>query len=168
MEFIRDGKQVPAGERGEIVYTSLYNYAMPLIRYAIGDIGVPSDKVCPCGRGLPLMERIEGRADAFVQVPGGRIFTPIIWTILLRHFSEIAQFKVTQEQKDKIRIQVEAKNTFNQRTIEGITKSVLDALGAEVHIDVEPVDVIPSDNSGKVRSVVSKIEIDWSQTTGRE
>jgi len=168
MEFIRDGVQVPPGERGEIVYTSLYNYAMPLIRYAIGDIGVPSARECPCGRGLPLMERVEGRADAFIQVPGGRIFSPIIWTILLRRFLEIARFRVTQEKIDKIRIQIEPKGTFSQSIIEGVTKRVLDTLGGEVHIEIEPVDVIPRDNSGKVRSVVSKIEIDWSQAAGRE
>ncbi len=168
MEFIRDGKQVLPGERGEIIYTSLYNYAMPLIRYAIGDIGVPSDRVCPCGRGLPLIERVEGRADAFIQVPGGRIFSPIIWTILLRRFPEIARFRVTQEKIDKIRIQIEPKGTFSQSIIEGVTKRVLDTLGGEVHIEIEPVDVIPRDNSGKVRSVVSKIEIDWSQAAGRE
>jgi len=171
MEFIRDGKQVPAGERGEIVYTSLYNYAMPLIRYAIGDIGVPSDKVCPCGRGLPLMERVEGRVDAFVQVPGGRIFSQMTFWAIMRTLSErnkIEQFRVIQETIGKLKIQVVPGRGFGQDTINHIMRDIRHVLGSEIFIEIGPVDVIPSDNSGKVRSVVSKIEIDWSQTTGRE
>jgi len=163
MEFVRDGKQVPPGERGEIVYTSLYNYAMPLIRYAIGDIGVPSDRACPCGRGLPLMEWVEGRADAFIQVPGGQIFSPIIWTILLRRFPEIARFRVNQEKIEEIKIQVEPRGDFTRSTIERITENVRNTLGKEVHISIEPVDAIPKDKSGKVRSVISKVEIDWGK-----
>ena len=96
MEFLSRGEAVGSGERGEIVYTGLYNYSMPFIRYAVGDIGVPTDEKCPCGRGLPLMKVIEGRTDAFVQVPNGKIFSPIIWTILLRPY-KLEHFKVIQE-----------------------------------------------------------------------
>jgi len=48
-----DGNEVAAGQCGEIVCTSLFNYAMPLIRYKVGDFGVFSDKECSCGRSLP-------------------------------------------------------------------------------------------------------------------
>jgi len=163
MEFVRNGRQVPAGERGEIIYTTLYNYAMPLIRYAIGDIGVSSGRKCPCGRGLPLMESVEGRTDAFVQLPNGRIFSPIIWTISLRPFSDIAQFRVIQETIDKLRIQVVSGRGFTQDTINHIIRDVRHVLGDEVHIEIEPVDEIPRDKSGKVRSVISKVEIDWGK-----
>lgn len=163
MEFARDGKQASPGERGEVVYTSLYNYAMPLIRYAIGDIGVLSNRECPCGRGLPLMERVEGRTDAFVQVPSGQIFSPIIWTILLRRFYDIAQFRVTQEKIDRIKIQVKPRSDLTRSAIEQITENVRKILGKEVHINVEPVDEIPRNNSRKIRAVISKVEIDWSK-----
>lgn len=163
MEFVRNGRQVPAGERGEIIYTTLYNYAMPLIRYAIGDIGVSSGRKCPCGRGLPLIESVEGRTDAFVQLPNGRIFSPIIWTILLRPFSDIAQFRVNQEKIEKIKIQVEPRSDFTQDTINHIIRDIRHVLGDEVHIEIEPVDEIPRDKSGKVRSVISKVKIDWGK-----
>jgi len=163
MEFVRNGRQVPAGERGEIIYTTLYNYAMPLIRYAVGDIGVPSDEKCPCGRGLPLMKLLEGKADAFVQVPSGRIFSSMTWTVLLKLFSSIAQFKVIQERIDEIRIQVVPGRGFTQDTINHIIRDVKHVLGDEVHIEIEPVDEIPRDKSGKVRSVISKVKIDWSK-----
>lgn len=160
MEFIKDGEQVAAGERGEIVYTNLYNYAMPLIRYKIEDIGIPTDEECPCGRGLPLMKIIEGRKDAFVQVPEGRIFSPIIWTILLRPFSEIAQFKVIQERIDLIRVQIVKGEGFSQETIDSVKGNIKNALGEGMHIEVEIVNEIPREESGKVRSVVSMVKVD--------
>ena len=44
IEFIKGGKNICDHEPGEIVITRLYNYEMPLIRYKLGDVGIPSDK----------------------------------------------------------------------------------------------------------------------------
>lgn len=160
MEFIKAGKAVAPGEWGEIIYTGLYNYAMPLIRYAVGDIAIPSDKKCSCGRGLPLMKSVKGRADAFIQVPNGRIFSPIIWTILLRPY-DLEQFKVIQEKIDRIKIQIMPRRKFGQEAAANIEESVKNALGREVEIDVEAVNNIPREGSGKIRAVMSKVKIDW-------
>ena len=66
MEFLdAKGDEVSAGESGEIVCTSLFNYAMPLIRYKVGDFGVPSDEECPCGRMLPLLVGLRGGVIRF-------------------------------------------------------------------------------------------------------
>jgi phenylacetate-CoA ligase len=161
MEFLSDGEVVASGERGEIVYTNLYNYTMPFIRYKIGDVGIPTDEKCPCGRGLPLMKIIEGRKDAFVQVPNGRIFSPIIWTILLRPY-ELEHFKVIQEKIDEIKIQIVPGRGFSQETINNLKKDVNSVLGEEVTINIEALDEIPRE-AGKVRSVVSKVKIDWNK-----
>ena len=69
VEFVRDGRPARPGEEGEILLTGLTNNAMPLIRYAIGDVGVPGDEICPCGRGFPTMQLIQGRVDDFVVLP---------------------------------------------------------------------------------------------------
>ena len=55
-----------SGEMGEIVITDLNNYAMPLIRYRLGDLAVATDKICKCGRGLPLLGDIEGRTQSIL------------------------------------------------------------------------------------------------------
>ncbi len=156
MEFIRDGEQVSSDESGEIVYTCLYNYAMPLIRYRIGDVGVPSDEMCPCGRGLSLMKRVEGRTDAFIKTPSGRIFSPIIWTILMRTY-DINHFKVIQEKIDKIKILLVSGISFTEETLPLLNNDIKNILGQDVEIDIKPVEKIPRDKSGKIRSVVSKI-----------
>ena len=162
MEFIKDGEQVAAGERGEIVYTNLYNYAMPLIRYKIEDIGIPTDEECPCGRGLPLMKLIEGRKDSFIKTPSGRILPQMTFWSIMRMFSEsdkIINFKVIQEKIDEIKIQIVPGRVFSQDTINNLKKDVNSVLGEEVTINIEVVDEIPRE-AGKVRSVVSMVKVD--------
>ena len=161
MEFIKDGEKVSVGEHGEIVYTGLYNYAMPLIRYKIEDIGVPSDETCPCGRGLPLMKVVEGRTDSFMQVSDGRIFSPIMWTVVMRRIPGVGQFKAIQEKKDLMRILVVKDDEFSQMTIDQIEHDIKEVMGDDVNVETEIVDEIPKDKSGKVRAVVSKVRIDW-------
>lgn len=65
VEVLRDdGSPAAAGETGEIVVTGLGGRYMPLIRYRTGDLAIRSDRPCPCGRGFPLLERVEGRSGA--------------------------------------------------------------------------------------------------------
>ncbi len=159
MEFISGGEPAAPGERGEIVYTGLYNYAMPLIRYRVEDVGVPSDEMCPCGRGLPLMKLVEGRSDSFMQNPDGRIFSPIIWTLIMRQIPGVGQFKAIQERKDLVRILVVRDQAFTEATSGQIVHDVQEVMGEGVQVDVEVVEEIPKDPSGKVRCAVSKVDI---------
>ena len=157
MEFIHDGEAAVPGERGEIVYTGLYNYAMPLIRYDIGDIGVPGDEICPCGRGLPLMKIIEGRSDSFMQTPDGRIFAAMVWEPIMRRIPGFYLFKAIQEKEDLIRILVVKDQAFTESTAQQIVYDVHEVMGEGMHVDVEVVEEIPRDKSGKVRCAVSKV-----------
>lgn len=159
MEFIENGENVSPGEKGEITYTGLYNYCMPLIRYNIGDIGIPSDELCPCGRGLPLMKLIEGRTDSFMHMPDGRTLSPRTWPIILKKFLEIEQFKVIQEKKDLIRVLVVKSTGFSQNTISQIKYDIKEIIGPEVNVNVEIVDEILKENSGKVRCAVSNVKV---------
>lgn len=161
MEFLHEDMAVASGERGEIAYTGLYNYTMPLIRYSIGDIGVPSNELCPCGRGLPLMKLIEGRCDAFMTAPNGQIFSPIIWTVLMRGIPGIRQFKVIQEYSDLITIYIVKDQAFNESTIERIVNETKEAMGKETRVNVEIVEEITRDPSGKNRCAVSKVPFSW-------
>jgi phenylacetate-CoA ligase len=72
VETIKDEIQVAPGERGAVLVTGLLIYVMPLIRYKIGDIAVQSNEKCSCNRGLPLIEKIEGRIIDHVEIPDGR------------------------------------------------------------------------------------------------
>ncbi len=158
IEFIKDNERVGAGERGEIILTNLYAYAMPIIRYQIGDIGILSDEQCPCGRGLPLMDMIEGRTDDFLVLPSGRIISPRNIN-LLEYAKGIKSFKMIQEKKNLIRVQLVKAKDFSQNTVTEIKELIKRGLlGEKINIDIEIVDKIPRDPTGKIRTVISKVK----------
>ena len=67
LEILKDGKPAMPGETGEVVITDLNNYCMPFIRYRIGDLATASDGTpCKCGRGLPKIQRIQGRVQSII------------------------------------------------------------------------------------------------------
>lgn len=65
-----EGKMCPPGLPGKILVTPLHNFAMPLIRYAVGDYGVMGQP-CSCGRGLPVLKSILGRERNRLRKPDG-------------------------------------------------------------------------------------------------
>jgi phenylacetate-CoA ligase len=101
---ILDDRGAPAkeGEVGEIVVTDLLNLYMPFIRYRTGDLAVPTGRVCPCGSGFPLLERVEGRSfDAVVTLDGKRV-GGFFWTWLSRAVPGIRRFQIEQRERSGI------------------------------------------------------------------
>jgi len=158
VEFIKDGRGAVEGERGDIVVTNLYSYAMPFIRYRIGDVGIPSDRKCPCGIELPLMEIIEGRDEDFIVLKGARVVSPMVITGTLDHITGIKQFRVVQEDIDTVSAALAMGDGFNSDTIFKAEKALKGILGDDIKIRCEAVEDIPREASGKVRAVISKVK----------
>ncbi len=158
MEFIRDGEAAALGERGEILCTSLFNRTMPLIRYEIGDIGIRVEEQCSCGRTLPLMKIIEGRTDDFLMSIDGRIISPtVFFPYPFKDMKGIKQFKVIQEKRDKINIQIVTEEDLIKadRTLEEATDKIKQLFGEEMQVEFQMVNKINRDQNGKLRKVVS-------------
>jgi phenylacetate-CoA ligase len=94
-----------------------------------------------------------------MKVPNGQIFSPIIWTVLMREIPGIGQFKVIQERIDRLNVLVVKDSDFSGATIPQIQREIKAAMGEEMVVDVDIVEEIPRDPSGKVRCAVSKVEI---------
>lgn len=158
MELLDDGESVSAGERGEVVYTSLYNYAMPLIRYQVGDVATPTDETCPCGRGLPLLKSVEGRKDDFIRLPSGKTISPITMHLIVKHTPGIVECQVVQESLDKISVILVVMDKFTDVLSERLVREIQQALNCEVSVDVRVVDAIQRGPNGKMRMVISKVK----------
>jgi phenylacetate-CoA ligase len=161
-----EGQEVSVGERGDIIYTSLFNYSMPLIRYEVGDVGILSDEECPCGRTLPLMKVVEGRKDSILKLPNGQLLSPRTFTVALWEFDfydQIDQFRVVQKEKSLFRIYVKRKKspmadaTFGSKLIFHIEKT-LNLKQNEAKFDVEFVEEIPQSKTGKHQAVFSELK----------
>jgi phenylacetate-CoA ligase len=153
-EFIKDDEHVAVGERGEIVLTPLWNYAMPLIRYKIGDIGRQSDETCPCGRGLPLMKVLEGRSDDFIILPSGRIIPPYVTSTYFSNIGAIVEYQIIQETEEHFIIQIVLREKSDETLFLQLRDRFQKGFREPVTIDIEVLDAIP--RSGKLRRVVSK------------
>jgi len=158
VEFVRNGKSAMPGESGDIVVSNLHSYAMPFIRYKIGDIGISSARTCPCGIQLPLMEIVEGRDEDFVLLKGGTTISPMVLTGTLDHIPGVKQFKVIQESIDTIQVDLARGKDFNSDTVNQAKDALMNILGKDMKIICRDVDDIPRESSGKVRAVISKIK----------
>lgn len=152
-----NGKNCKPGQTGQIVVTDLDNYAFPLIRYKIGDLGSLSEKKCGCGRGLPLLEKVEGRIFDVVIGPNNNRVTGNYWTLLRNQIQGIQQIQVIQEKKDDITIKIVANDLFNETEKHKLIAEVKETLGDDLIIHIELVENIKLTSSGKFRWVISKV-----------
>jgi len=149
------GEPCEPGEPGEIAVTDLNNFAFPFIRYKIGDIGVLSDRKCPCDRGLPLLESVEGRVwDVIVGTNGNRL-VGTFW--LIKDIKGIKKFQIIQEKFGELLVKLVVNKDFNEKERKKIISRVHEKCGKEMKICVENVNHIHLTESGKHRFVISKV-----------
>lgn len=155
----------PSGdEEGmRMVVTPLYNYAQPLLRYDLDDVGTFMTGSCPCGRGYPLMKMEIGRQNDYLQSLDGKKIYPSFLVHLLDGEKWIRHFQFVQVRPDKVDLIVEpeAGNNFKGRE-ESLTVKILSDLktmmGHEIKLQVSVVDAIQRTATGKFRHVVSAID----------
>lgn len=160
VEILDDaGRPVPPGTEGNVVVTGLYNYAMPLIRYAIGDRAVLSPTPCPCGRGLPVLARIAGRVRDLFRFADGHSVWPFVPFAKLRRFIEMRQLQIVQVDRDRIELHYvpEGAGTVDR---DGATALIRDRFGVPVAVDFVQRDDIPRLPGGKYRDYVSLVPAD--------
>ncbi len=158
VEFLNSQESNSIENQGRVIITNLYSYAMPIIRYDLGDIGALSDKKSTCGRELPLMKVIEGRADSFVVLPSGNRLSPMFFFGIMKPIKGIAHWRIFQDHASNISIWVVPSKEFSLQTIPSIKQRVEANIKEELDINIKVVDNIPSDRSGKVRAVISKVQ----------
>lgn len=165
-EFIDEhGEAVAAEEKGEVAFTSLFNYAMPILRYAIGDIGLPSDELCTCGRTLPMMKSIEGRKDSLLVLPGGRVVSPMVFNFAMssfKYYADVDQYLIRQRKVDLFEVSLRMVDGWVGKVdvakdFETHVKKFLDFAQGEIRFDVSVVDEIPRPSTGKFLSVTSDL-----------
>ncbi|MDD1752788.1 MAG: phenylacetate--CoA ligase [Methanotrichaceae archaeon] len=79
----KTGEPVEDGERGELTFTTLHKFALPLIRFRIGDISILDNEPCECGRTHPRIMRILGRTDDMLIIRGINVFPSQVESVLM-------------------------------------------------------------------------------------
>src|SRR5207244_2173937 len=153
-----DGSAAPSGTLGRIVVTNLRNYVMPFIRYAVDDLGVPSERKCTCGRGLPLMENVQGRTSEVIASPSGRLLHGEFFTHRFYGLAGIRQFQVEQYTQRKLVIRMVADSDQAYMSASAHLERMIKHHGDQAfEIEFVRVKHIPPRKSGKYCFTLSRV-----------
>jgi phenylacetate-CoA ligase len=151
------GNPLPPGHVGRVVITVLHNLAMPLIRYEIGDYAAFGGE-CPCGRGLPVLERIVGRARNMLRLPDGTEHWPSFPEDRWTGIAPIRQLQVVQTALDRVVLRVVVARPMTAVEIDAIRRVFAEVLCFPHEITVVEVDHIPRAPNAKFEDFVSELE----------
>lgn len=156
-EILRpDGTAAAPGEMGEVVLTGFANYAMPLIRYRVGDSARFAAEPCPCGRAMPVIGEVGGRLDDFVFTRErgflGRL-DPV-----LKGIRNIVESQIEQESLDLLRVRFVPAPRFTNEDLLAFRANLRARVGGSIHLEFECTDRIPRSPNGKFRFVISRLE----------
>ena len=148
------GRPCAPGETGRVVITTLHNFAMPLIRYELGDyaeVGEP----CECGRGLPVLTRILGRRRNMVVLPDGRRHWPSMPSAMWHAVAPIEQFQVTQTGIGSLEVKYVMGRPLSQEEIAGLEQALAERFSHAFDIVWQRVDAIERGQGGKYEDFIS-------------
>jgi len=162
------GEPLPMGEQGELVFTTINKFGMPLIRYRTRDITMLTDEECSCGRTHVRMSRVRGRTDDMLIIRGVNVFPQQIETVLMQIEGISPHYQIIVEREaglDIIEVQVEVdEDLFSDRIkgLEEIQNVIHDEIESYLGIGVKVVLVEPRSiarSEGKAVRVIDKREL---------
>ena len=158
LEILReDGSPCEPGEEGRVILTSLHNFAMPLIRYEIGDravLGTP----CACGRTLPVLAAIPGRARDMLTLPDGRRRFPYYAHNTIMQVDAIVQHQVAQTARDEVELRLVVRRPLTPAEEAHIVTAATQGLGGEHRVRLVYRSEIPRQASGKFAEFTNEFE----------
>lgn len=151
----------PADAAGEIIVTDFFNTAMPLINYRLGDFATHETAQCSCGRTLPRLKGIHGRAYDLIKTPDGRQIHPeaVIYIVedLQKKSKAFMQFQATQTAIDKLVVKMIPSRTWSADIQTQLLELLKQHIHPDIHYSVELCEHIEREPSGKMRVVKSLV-----------
>jgi len=158
LETLVDGRRTKPDEQGVLVCTVLNSLTMPFIRYEIGDLVTLSSQACNCGRTLPLISAIEGREMDQVVLPDGGRVSPMAFLELTSILPGLArEYQIIQESIDDFTVLVNLIRPLDENERRAIVE-IGRTFNASARVQIESVNCIPREPSGKRRAFISKVQ----------
>jgi phenylacetate-CoA ligase len=151
------GKPCPPGAVGRVVVTPLHNFAMPLIRYELGDLAEAGEP-CSCGRGLPVLRRILGRVRNMLVTVSGERYWPALGLRSIEQVAPIIQYQLAQKELDLIEARLVTAAPLPAEQEERLRQHILSRLPSGLRLEFSYRDSIPRSASGKFEDFVSELE----------
>jgi len=141
------------GETGPLVVTALGMTGMPFIRYETGDVAVAEDRPCKCGRNLPRLRQLFGRAVDSVMLPSGR---RLLWPFFYHFFNRytgLRRWRVLQDEPNRLCVEVVGMDG----EVNALANALREALPEPMAVNAIPVSDIVLRPREKVRMVISRV-----------
>jgi phenylacetate-CoA ligase len=152
-----EGKPCPPGETGRIVLTAFYNYAMPFIRYEIGDLAIAGPKRVKCPIKLPAVTRIMGRYRNTFTLRDGRVIFPHVPSTRFREFISFEQIQIVQTDYDELEVRYVPLDAARKPDAAGLEACLRDGIDASFKVRAVAVNEIPRSASGKFEDYLSLV-----------
>ncbi len=151
-----DGQQCGPGEIGRVVVTSLHNFATPLIRYDLGDFALVGEP-CRCGRGLPVLDAIYGRARNMFRAPDGSRFGVTPGRCRFEEITPIRQVQLVQKSLAAVELKFVASRSLTEEEEARARESVYRVVPRTFSVTLNRVEAIPRSSGGKYEDVISEV-----------
>ncbi len=163
VEILNDADEpCEVGEVGRVVVTPLHNFAMPLIRYDIGDFARVG-AACPCGRGLPVIQEVMGRTQQLLTLPSGETRLTLLSAKNIRALLDLApitQYQFVQKNLEDMEVRLAAERELTPGEEDKVQGWVHDKFGDHFAVDFRYYDEIPRTAAGKFPDFVSEVPTD--------
>ncbi len=145
---------------GKLIGTNLYNYAMPLIRYEIGDVGQITEEICKCGDAHKRIINFQGRIDDIIKLKNGtRIAAGSLNQPMKYSNREIIECQYIQDNLENLNVNIVPDVNFSNDTIKCFEKELRKLIGeTTMNIKFNIVENIPRQPNGKYKFIISKVK----------
>lgn len=152
------GHPCEPGSVGRVLVTPLHNFAMPLVRYEIGDyaeVGTP----CACGRGLPVLNRIMGRVRNMATLPDGTRRWPNLAGPFYRDIAPVVQHQIVQHDLEHVEARLVVERPLTSDEEDALRVLILERLGYAFRLSFSYPERIERDRGGKFEEFLSRITV---------
>jgi phenylacetate-CoA ligase len=170
-----DGRPAAVGEPGEVVATSLHAFAMPVIRYRLGDVVTRGPAPCRCGQPYATILTIEGRMPDYLPLANGRTVHAYHLYIALLDESRpwLGQCLITQERADRVVVEISHKAPPGPDDLARLRAVVQDTLGPGVEHEIRLAARLEVAADRRFRFVQSRVAspydaVDWARRRAEE
>lgn len=150
-----DGRDCGPGEVGRVVVTALHNFAMPLIRYAIGDLAEVGEP-CVCGRGLPVLRRVLGRDRDMLTLPNGETHLPNFQG-MLAGLDQVVQFQIIRRTAEDLEMKLVARRELSEAEANTLAERLRERFLYPFRVKFTYCEEIPRSPGGKFEDFRSEV-----------
>jgi phenylacetate-CoA ligase len=155
-----DGSDAAPGEEGRLLITDLENYVMPFVNYDIGDWGAAAAS-CPCGRGFPTLQRLQGRAIELIRTLEDKIISPDVLCNFMdsryHTVGYVSEFQAVQTAAHSVVLRIVPTSRFNTEFETRLRDKFACFLGPGMDVQIETTEAIEDEPTGKRLIIKSKL-----------